>query len=736
MDFNGAYRAGRAYPPPYADNSSNGAYPESDASAVPFHHVMNANNVSSNAQWNGFPHQLFSMESPMGMNSYGSPPPFPYQPTPNYAAVPYYPAASPAAAYHAYQANTAYHAHGHHPVAAHHVQAPYQANTACKSPFPATKEEGLENEKKRKQEETRLRANQRRREKYQQDKEETAESAPKPLQQQCKHCGQLVKVIQFEEHMKSSHNDEWFKEKLFDGFRAHGKAKDTVLKRNSKGKVTKQIRHEVSDVIRAHCFWEEYKSLEALRQQEIAAYPQHVNPEPDSELEKRFKLRPESLDCAKEDLRWKTDTDLLWRHEHEHYPKSITIILGKEEACCTGFVDWDRDRYHDLCPTNNKTKDRNYIITGLFPHVVGKMMETHQCRVKKPKDYIGGLWRSTRGAINMDTQEEKNKQKRRDKEKAKLEEEELKAKQQPKITSFYQPISIDDKNDDKVFEFDLEDDEDFDDFDDKDEDDEASDDDAGNDDDDAADAADNIDDVDIDTDRALDTLQSFRNLHVEVENDSSLPSSTRERWELPIRTLLVLAFLCNFSGGQNDDKVMHTYFAFEKYGMTEYEYLINAGWRELLEMQIVLLYCGVNFWTKGPARLIGMAKRIEAFHSGKLPTTPGAWYLFDGVGYKITCLIFQDVLKKLFGVVTDTHVRTSISDLGFSRFSKKSQAVKMSKSLSRWIPKNKWKEVNESLGGLHQIWTAADKEQRAKILKLAEKHGILQEFKIVMKVKA
>ena len=188
------------------------------------------------------------------------------------------------------------------------------------------------------------------------------------------------------------------------------------------------------------------------------------------------------------------------------------------------------------------------------------------------------------------------------------------------------------------------------------------------------------------------------------------------------------------SAGSRDDALMRVYYALEKLGWFTYEFLSNATWEDIFYMQIVFLYCGVNYFTEGPCSLVGMAKRIKHFYSGCLPTRPEDWALFYGVAWKVECLIFQDGMRDprqvvnllaIIDIVPDTHVKEGARSFRWSRFPKEEQ---IGKDLQKWIPKELWKVVNEYFGGLCQIWEQADVEQQRKMVTLAEEKGVKEHF--------
>ncbi|KAL3915341.1 MAG: hypothetical protein SGILL_005702, partial [Bacillariaceae sp.] len=228
----------------------------------------------------------------------------------------------------------------------------------------------------------------------------------------------------------------------------------------------------------------------------------------------------------------------------------------------------------------------------------------------------------------------------------------------------------------------------------------------------------------------MELLESLFSLIKVIEEDETLPSSVREDWERKIRTPFQVCGLAILSAGTRDDSLMRVYYALEKLGWFNYKFLSQATWKDMVDMQIVFLYCGANFWSEGPARLIGMAKRIEHFYHGKLPTTPEDWVTFDGVGWKVACLICQDGLrdprgpldiKNLLGVVPDTHVQDA--SMSF-RLSKYTDEDVLGKDIQKWLPKKYWKVLNECFGGLAQVWEQATLEQQTKIESIAKNHGV------------
>ena len=92
---------------------------------------------------------------------------------------------------------------------------------------------------------------------------------------------------------------------------------------------------------------------------------------------------------------------------------------------------------------------------------------------------------------------------------------------------------------------------------------------------------------------------------------------------------------------------------------------------------------------------------------------------------------FQYVFNLPLALVTDTHVATAMIALGFTLLT---NPDKICQEISQWIPREMWNLVNKRFGGLNQIWVEANLERQSKILELAHQHGILEEFKTVLKV--
>lgn len=76
------------------------------------------------------------------------------------------------------------------------------------------------------------------------------------------------------------------------------------------------------------------------------------------------------------------------------------------------------------------------------------------------------------------------------------------------------------------------------------------------------------------------------------------------------------------SANISDKKLFEVMLAMQKLGIFSIDKLANYDVRKL---QNIFLYCGYNYWTYAPARIIGAAKRIKEEFAGELPSDPRAW---------------------------------------------------------------------------------------------------------------
>ncbi|KAL3917546.1 MAG: hypothetical protein SGILL_004662 [Bacillariaceae sp.] len=173
-----------------------------------------------------------------------------------------------------------------------------------------------------------------------------------------------------------------------------------------------------------------------------------------------------------------------------------------------------------------------------------------------------------------------------------------------------------------------------------------------------------------------------------------------------------------------DTSVFNFIMALRKLGWFELDFLASCKDKpEMVEkIQRLFLYVGVNYWTEGPAKIIGAAWRIKNEYCGKIPEDPLELMSFNGIGKKICSLVLQDAVQKAICPVTDTHVIVCAYSLGLSD---KTNPNELAQELASWLDPKYWKMLNEYCGGLRQQWRSAKRTgYKDKIMALAKEMGM------------
>jgi len=134
---------------------------------------------------------------------------------------------------------------------------------------------------------------------------------------------------------------------------------------------------------------------------------------------------------------------------------------------------------------------------------------------------------------------------------------------------------------------------------------------------------------------------------------------------------------------------------------------LAGGDRETLEtLQNLARYCGYNWWSKGPAWIMGAARRIKYEFAGKVPREPAIIRSFLGVARKVAMLILQDAFPKevrMRGIVWDRHVEAVVYDaLGWTTVRTSEQ--RRAQDVESWLNEFYYRDLNEGCAGLRQLW--------------------------------
>lgn len=244
-------------------------------------------------------------------------------------------------------------------------------------------------------------------------------------------------------------------------------------------------------------------------------------------------------------------------------------------------------------------------------------------------------------------------------------------------------------------------------------------------------------------DEQIKKIEDLAELEASVEKDYGLVS-TRSVWTQYCRPLddptgqgqeqLILGSL--LSGKTQDKSLINVMMALRKLDLFSIRSLSRVCENErevdkevkpfLRFLENLFLWCGYNFWTDKPAQIIGFATAVVKYHKSKIPEDARILHSFQGVGRKVLMLMLQDAFEfSKHGIVSDSHVAKGTANLGMLTKKYKDpdkHANKIAEELEEWLPSKYYRQINEVLGGLRQLWRESG-EYREKIKEVAKKQG-------------
>jgi len=199
---------------------------------------------------------------------------------------------------------------------------------------------------------------------------------------------------------------------------------------------------------------------------------------------------------------------------------------------------------------------------------------------------------------------------------------------------------------------------------------------------------------------------------------------------------------CILSAGTLDKKLFDVMMAMRKLNLFDLKVLADEKDKTLQRrLEDLFLYVGFNYWTGGPANIIGAAKRIMVDFGGEIPTNKDELLSFYGIGRKIMMLVLQDAFvdheskdcPEDIGLVVDRHLQKAFVKLGVTSETK---ADEIAIEMEAWLDPKHYRRVNEVFAGLRQLWeskgNASIKEKnRETIKRIANKHGLLDKVQLV-----
>ena len=143
-------------------------------------------------------------------------------------------------------------------------------------------------------------------------------------------------------------------------------------------------------------------------------------------------------------------------------------------------------------------------------------------------------------------------------------------------------------------------------------------------------------------------------------------------------------------------------------------------------LQNLFLYCGYNFYTEGPARLIGFARRLRSEFNDLVPVNENKLMTFNGIEHKVCMLIRQDAHMKPLGIVCDHHVKDFLFRIKWTRAKTADAAVE---EVEGWLPQKYFRALNELVAGISQLWD--NTENRQSMVTVAQELHIVDEVCMV-----
>jgi len=120
---------------------------------------------------------------------------------------------------------------------------------------------------------------------------------------------------------------------------------------------------------------------------------------------------------------------------------------------------------------------------------------------------------------------------------------------------------------------------------------------------------------------------------------------------------------------------------------------------KLDEESIEKLIYGVAFHKRKAEYIKRTTEMIQKSFEGEVPSVLNQILELPGVGMKMALLLQQGAFGIVEGISVDTHVHRISNLLGWTA---SNNAEQTRKQLQKWVPKDKWKQVNHMLVGFGQ----------------------------------
>lgn len=219
--------------------------------------------------------------------------------------------------------------------------------------------------------------------------------------------------------------------------------------------------------------------------------------------------------------------------------------------------------------------------------------------------------------------------------------------------------------------------------------------------------------------------------------------ATRNNWTRYCRDTFQKCCAAIMSRTCNDEQLESTIMALRKLDMLELDYLASASNDVLRKVENVLLISGYNLYTTAAPDIMSFAWHVKHTHRGKVPTDQAKLAKLDGIGRKVMALMLQDAFQGndaddiLYGkrelLVSDRHVAAVATALGWTTVKlagkPNEDADKIATDMESWLPKNLYKKLNESIGGLRQLW-----KDSSNVDKMKEVAKSMRETDLLMRV--
>lgn len=205
-------------------------------------------------------------------------------------------------------------------------------------------------------------------------------------------------------------------------------------------------------------------------------------------------------------------------------------------------------------------------------------------------------------------------------------------------------------------------------------------------------------------DEQTDVIEKLTKFLQVLEDDHGI-SPPRVDWTKWCRDPFQKACGALLSASTKDKSLANVIMAMRKLDLLEVNALADGDEELLKKLQNLFLFCGYNYYTEAPAKLIGFARRVKSEFNGCVPENPEDLLSFYGIGRKVCMLILQDAFMKPVGIVCDRHVYEFLKR---AKWTKANNADRAAEDVEGWLPPKYFRALNEAVAGIKQLWAEGD----------------------------